>query len=171
LLKSYLLLKNRHKKVDYIKSYFPSKVKYYNQELKNYFEDFIYEEYSVETLKNQDIIFFDPDNGIEVPSMKNTEKYKFVSYRLLVKFWNLGKSLIIYQHERGNKEKTNEKINILYNLINRSSNIITVRKSNVAFICIIQGDKHYIVKDELMNFIRNREYKIENWEGTGDICL
>jgi hypothetical protein len=166
-----LLLKNRHKKVDYIKSYFPKKTKYYSHELEHYYKDFIYEENSIETLKNQDIIFFDPDNGIEVSSMKNAEKYKYVSYRLLVKFWNLGKSLIVYQHERGNKGKTNEKIKILYDLINKSANIITVKKSNVTFICIIQGDKHYIIKDEIVDFLKNNEYRIESWEGTGDIIL
>jgi len=131
--------------------------------------DFIYEEEAIMELKNQDIIFFDPDNGIEVPSMKNSEKYKFVTYRLLVKFWNLGKSLIIYQHEGRNKGQTNEKIKILYDLINRQANIIIVKKGNVTYICVIQGGNHYIVKDELVNFRKNKEYEIINWNGTGDI--
>jgi len=164
-----LLEQYRHKNVKHIKSYFPKNTKYYDQKLENYFMDFIYEEEAIIELKNQDIIFFDPDNGIEVPSMKNSDKYKFVTYRLLVKFWNLGKSLIIYQHEGRNKGQTNEKIKILYDLINRQANIITVKKGNVTYICVIQGGNHYIVKDELVNFRKNKEYEIINWNGTGDI--
>jgi len=104
-----------------------------------------------------------------VPSMKNSEKYKFVTYRLLVKFWNLGKSLIIYQHEGRNKRQTDEKIEILYGLIERRANIITVNKGNVTYICVIQGGEHYIIKYELVNFSKNKEYEIVNWHGTGDI--
>jgi len=159
----------RHKDVKYIKPYFPKNTRYYDQKLENYFMDFIYEDKAIEELKNQDIIFFDPDNGIEVPSMKNSEKYKFVTYRLLVKFWNLGKSLIIYQHEGRDKRKTDEKIEILYDLIERRANIITVKKGNVTYICVIQGGEHYIIKDELVYFRKNKEYEIANWHGTGDI--
>jgi len=164
-----LLVKNRHKNVKHIKPYFPNKTKYFDKILENYFMDYIYEDDAIEALKTQDIIFFDPDIGIEIQSMTNSEKYKYITYRLLVKFWNLGKSLIIYQHERGDPKKTDEKINILYNLINRQANIITVKRDNVTYICVIQGDIHYIIKDELVNFIKNKEYKIINWNDTGDI--
>jgi len=164
-----ILEQHRHKSLKYIKPYFPKNTKYYDQKLEHYFMDFIYEEKAIEELKDQDIIFFDPDNGIEVSSMKNNEKYKFITYRLLVKFWNLGKSLIIYQHEGRNKGQTDEKIKILYDLIKRQANIITVRKGNVTYICVIQGGVHYIIKDELVNFKRNKEYEIVNWHGTGDI--
>jgi hypothetical protein len=164
-----LLKQYRHKSVKYIESYFPKNTKYYDQKLENYYKDFIYEENAIDKLKNQDIIFFDPDNGIEVPSMKNNEKYKFVTFRLLVRFWDLGKSLIIYQHEGRNKGKTDEKIKIFYDLIERHANIITVKKGNVTYICVIQGDRHYIMKDELVNFRKNKEYKIVNWHNTGDI--
>ena len=164
-----LLVKNRHKNVKHIKPYFPNKTKYFDKILENYFMDYIYEDDAIEALKTQDIIFFDPDIGIEIQSMANSEKYKYVTYRLLIKFWNLGKSLIIYQHERGDPKKTDEKINILYNLINRQANIITVKRDNVTYICVIQGDIHYIIKDELVNFIKNKEYKIINWNDTGDI--
>jgi hypothetical protein len=164
-----LLVKNRHKNVKHIKPYFPNKTKYFDKILENYFMDYLYEDDAIEALKTQDIIFFDPDIGIEIQSMTNSEKYKYVTYRLLVKFWNLGKSLIIYQHERGDPKKTDEKINILYDLINRQANIITVKRDNVTYICVIQGGEHYIMKDELVNFRKNEEYKIINWQETGDI--
>jgi len=164
-----LLIKYRHKGVKYIKPYFPKKTKYYEQELDNNIDNKIYEEEAIKILKYQDIIFFDPDTGIEVPSMKKSEKYKYITYELILKFWNMGKSLIIYQHTRGNNVKTNEKVKKIYDLLNQMVNIILVKKSNVVYICLIQGDKHFIVKDELMKFIQNKEYKIENWEGTGDI--
>ena len=166
-----LLVQYRHKDVKYIKPYFPENTKYYDQKLENYYMDFIYEEKAIEELKSQDIIFFDPDNGIEVSSMKNNEKYKFVTYRLLVKFWDLGKSLIIYQHEGRNKGQTDEKIKILYDLIKGCANIIKVKKGNVTYICVIQGKEHSIDKDELVNFRKNKEYEVINWHGTGDIIV
>jgi hypothetical protein len=156
--------------VKYIKPYFPSKTRYYDCLHKEYFKDFVYDEEAVSKLKNQDVIFFDPDNGIEVASTTNKKKYKFVSYRLLYNFWKLGKSLIIFQYEGRIKGQTNEKIRILYNLIGKQANVITAKKGNVTFICMIQGKEHYIIKDELIKFRENKEYKIENWEGTGDIC-
>ena len=47
-----------------------------------------------------DLVFFDPDNGIEVPSRpfgrKNSEKY--VYWGELTEFWKSNCSLLIYQH-------------------------------------------------------------------------
>jgi hypothetical protein len=160
--------KNRNVKC--IKSYFPAKTHYYDCLHEDYFKDFIYEEEAISKLKNQDIIFFDPDNGIEVSSTDNRSKFKYISYRLLYKFWSLGKSLIIYQHADRQKDSIEEKIMILYNLIGKEANVITVKKGQVTYICMIQGNKHYIMKDELVEFRGNKEYTIENWKGTGDIC-
>jgi len=164
-----LLVKYRHKDIKYIEPYFPKKTKYYKTLLKEYYLEHIYEDEAIEWLKTQDIIFFDPDNGIEVKTMTNEEKNKFVTYRLLIKYWNMGKSLIIYQHERGNRHQTEEKIKILFELVKKQANVIKVIKGSVTFICFIQGDKHYIVKDEIARFKQNKEYTIENWNNTGDI--
>jgi len=172
-----LLLENRHKGVKYIKPYFkknlPKKTEYYEEELKNDIENNVYEEKAIDKLKNKDIIFFDPDTGIEVSGMKKNEKYKYVTYQLLVEFWRRGKSLIIYQHIRIDNEKTYEwlvkKVRKLYDAINQEANVILVKTKKVYYICFIQGDKHYIILDELARLNQKEIYTIENWEGTGDI--
>jgi len=54
----------------------------------------------LEHLKYADLVFFDPDNGIEVKSLpygrKKSNKYVFLNE--LKAHWECGKSLLIYQH-------------------------------------------------------------------------
>jgi hypothetical protein len=154
----------------YFSKHLRHEIAFFSEPHVDYSNDFLYEQEAVNCLSYQDIIYFDPDNGIEVPSTNNKNKYKYVSYRLLQRFWQMEKSLIIYQHADHQKDSLEEKIRILYNLIGKKANVITVKKGQVTYICMIQGDKHYIMKDELVEFKKNKEYKIENWKGTGDIC-
>jgi hypothetical protein len=60
-----------------------------------------------------DVVFFDPDNGLEIKSCgelcKKAKKYVF--YKELEKYYKAGKSLIIYQHRtRENSEKYGDRI-------------------------------------------------------------
>jgi hypothetical protein len=54
----------------------------------------------IRTARESDIVFLDPDNGLEVKSVlygrKNSSKYLF--WRELKALWSEGKSLLIYQH-------------------------------------------------------------------------
>jgi len=47
-----------------------------------------------------DIVFFDPDNGIEIPSKPIGRKgsSKFVAWNEIKGVWNSGCSILIYQH-------------------------------------------------------------------------
>lgn len=58
--------------------------------------------------KNCDLIFLDPDNGLEVKSKrygrKNSSKYLY--WREVEALWNSGKSLLIYQHFTREKRTT-----------------------------------------------------------------
>jgi hypothetical protein len=47
-----------------------------------------------------DIVFFDPDNGLEIKSRPYGQKYssKFLYWREVETLWESGKSLLIYQH-------------------------------------------------------------------------
>lgn len=47
-----------------------------------------------------DVVFFDPDNGIEISSVdkKHPKAGKFVFWDELREFWNRGQSLIVYHH-------------------------------------------------------------------------
>jgi len=55
-----------------------------------------------------DLVFFDPDNGLEVKSTAyhHDKGAKFAFYRELLPFWERGQSLVIYQHR--NRHETAE---------------------------------------------------------------
>ncbi|MBI9080289.1 MAG: hypothetical protein JEY79_11190 [Pseudodesulfovibrio sp.] len=55
---------------------------------------------ALQVFKDCDLVFCDPDNGIEVSSAgKRTQKhFKYIYWDELERLWNNGKSLIIYQH-------------------------------------------------------------------------
>lgn len=165
-----ILNKHRSQSVKFIKPYFSPKTVYYERLHKYYANDLNYEEECIEKLKKQDIIFFDPDNGIEVESTTNAKRYKYVSFRILQRFWHLGKSSIIYQHDSRTKGQLDNKIRTLYDLIGKSANVIVVKKGNVSYICFIQSREHFITLDHLAQFRENEEYTVINWEGTGDIA-
>ncbi len=53
---------------------------------------------SCEYLKNCDVFFLDPDNGIETKSCTRKKLPKYVLIDEIEKYYKYGKSLIIYQH-------------------------------------------------------------------------
>lgn len=168
--------KNNNRYVRNIESYLNQHirhgVKYFTELHTQDSNEFEYEENSVKQLDSQDFIFFDPDNGIEVASTSNKNKYKYVSYRLLQRFWELGKSLIIYQHNDRTQNGLDKKIEKLYGLLNKEPNINIVKKRNVNYICVINGSieaEHYISLDILAQLQYSKVYKVENWRGTGGI--
>ena len=63
--------------------------------------------YSLEQLTNCDIIFLDPDNGLEVKSYPKTSKrhVKYLYYDEVEQYLQDGKSVIIYQHHDRKTDK------------------------------------------------------------------
>lgn len=78
----------------------------------------------LEKLQHADILFFDPDNGIEVSSYKrtSTKGIKFVYYNEIIDYYNRGQSLIIYNH----RDRSTDKIYL--NKIKNISNYINADK-------------------------------------------
>jgi hypothetical protein len=123
---------------------FPSTV-FYNPILK---DDAVQREQYFSNMYNLfqdvDLIFFDPDNGLEVKSkllgQKDSSKYLYWSE--VVKCYKAGHSILIYQHFI--REDRNKFISrILENISTKtgSKNTISFRTSNVVFFLICQ-DKH-----------------------------
>lgn len=54
----------------------------------------------LQRLRSCDILFFDPDNGIETASLKKSDfrAGKYVFWREIEQAWDAGKSLVIYNH-------------------------------------------------------------------------
>ncbi len=65
-----------------------------------------------ESFKDAEVIFLDPDNGLQIDSCPEHHKRanKYVFYNDLRQYYNQGKSLIVYQHRtRENEEKYGER--------------------------------------------------------------
>ncbi|MFH1913854.1 MAG: hypothetical protein ABIK45_06240 [Pseudomonadota bacterium] len=76
-----------------------------------------------QALKDCDLAFCDPDNGIEVPSAsKRTKKhFKYIYWNELKSLWDDGKSLIIYQHMHMGKphlSQLNERVSNIVEVLN-----------------------------------------------------
>jgi hypothetical protein len=55
---------------------------------------------------NSDLIFFDPDNGIEVKSTNSKNKHKYIMWDDIKTAFDSGKSVLVYQHySRMNRDK------------------------------------------------------------------
>jgi hypothetical protein len=159
----YDLIKNsRNKNINNIKHFFKNNTRYYDTLLVDNCNVKIYEEEAFTKLKKLNVVFFDPDNGIEVKSTNKKNLFKYLSYDLIKKFWNNGNSLIIYQHSDRIKDSLNKKIIQLENHLNceKIRNIEIIKIKNVYYIFIIQKND-FDLRDILANFLNhNEEYKI-----------
>lgn len=100
-----------------------------------YFEEFL------NFANNADLIFFDPDNGLEINSIPRgrIKSSKYIYLSELENFYRLGKSLLIYQHfPRVNREQyTSSLASKIFYLINAPS-IFMFITSHVLFLLIPQ---------------------------------
>jgi len=161
ILEKSILNNNRNTK--YIENgYFNNDTIFYNSVYEKYFLDGVYEEKAFNNLINQDIIFFDPDNGIEVPSTKAIDKLKYVQYRTILKYWNNKKSMIIFQFRDFVSNSIKDKRNKLIECLKCSKNNIKIIKiENVYYFCLI-NNKHKKLFKSISDFINyNKELKYE----------
>ena len=123
-----------------------------------FFSDFIplkterinWHQKSLSVLSNSDIVFYDPDNGLEVKSRSFNSIYapKYVFFQETRETWQTGKSIVIYQHTNRNGSLQNQvtyRINQLKNQLSISEDKISVVKSGHGtsrFYLIIKQDQH-----------------------------
>lgn len=111
--------------------------------------------------KNCDIIFFDPDNGFEIKSVKKTYKKapKYVFYDDLAQYLSNGHSLIVYQHLDHSKDCYSRKLKeINENFNNHFSFYLSFNYiSHRAYFFIL--NKHH---KNIVNIIENGFLKT-NW--------
>jgi len=104
----------------------------------SYFESF------AEFSRNCDLIFFDPDNGIEVKSRKYGYKdsSKYLYWNELEQFFANNHSILVYQHFRREKRDTFiEKMARKMKATTGAETIYALRTSNVVFFLLVQS-KH-----------------------------
>lgn len=132
--------------------YFTKNTKFYGEKHEKFHMEYLYEISAFYELRNQDIIFFDPDTGIEMPSKKLSERYKYISYRILSKYWNENKTLIIFQHKDHQiKTLEDKKGKIIECLKCNKNDILMVNSKKVNYICVI-NKKHTELKNSIREF-------------------
>ena len=107
-----------------------------------------------------DLVFFDPDNGMEVQSKpigrKNSNKYLY--WQEAINFYNHGKSLLIYQHfpRRLRDLFINEIINAIQDRIIGSA-VHTFRTPDVLYILVCHPLHSQIIQNNINLF------RTSNW--------
>jgi hypothetical protein len=107
---------------------------------------------SLTNLKNTDIIFLDPDNGIQTEKVKKTQSKanKYVFKDEIKQYYDSDKSLIIYNHkDHKPRDEYNTKISGIRNYLNILNDIQVIRFKRVSvrdFIFLIQKDHHSLIE-------------------------
>jgi hypothetical protein len=110
----------------------------------------------VDLARGCELVFFDPDNGIEVKSKPYGRKdsSKFLYWREIERLWSAGHSLLIYQHfPRVKRDAFVE--NKAHQLTERTHapEIISFRTSRVVFFLVPQADR--------LEFFEERSEEVE----------
>ena len=106
-----------------------------------------------------DTIFFDPDNGIEVPSCKygNRRSSKYIYWREIERVYNSNKNILIYQHFPFINHKIFvKKIVKQCQSKLKGAEVIPIMTKNVLFIFITHNSKELIEKLKI---------KLDTWKG------
>jgi hypothetical protein len=93
----------------------------------------------LDVLSNSSLLFFDPDNGIEVPSKRfgYKDSSKYVYWKELTETWKHGKSLLVYQHfpRKDRKEYISERVREM-ELRLPDSIVMPIGSTNVIFLLV-----------------------------------
>lgn len=114
-----------------------------------------------ENATDVDLIFLDPDNGLEVKSKAYGSKRssKYLYWREIEELWTSGKSLLIYQHFiREKREKFIQRMLKALRGATPGSTVQAFSTANVVFLMALQPE-HRQWHAPIMNTVR------ENWEG------
>ncbi len=119
-----------------------------------------YHKRAMESARGCDLVFFDPDNGIEVKSKpygrKDSSKYLY--WNEIERFWDAGHSLLIYQHFPRVKRAPFIEAKA-HQLMERTGapEVISFRTSHVVFFLVPQTDRS--------GFFRKRSEEVERTWG------
>lgn len=129
-------------------TYFESPLDPRPDERKGYFEAMR------EQFASRDVVFFDPDNGMEVPSCRygRSRSEKYVYYDELRHTYDSGKSIVVYQHfPRIERQEYLQQRSLALVRRTGTSRVVSLSTSFVAFFVLIQK-KHVLMVDLLREF-------------------
>lgn len=120
---------------------------------KNWFKE------SLSQLKGADIIFLDPDNGVQTDKVRKTQikAIKYVFRDEIKEYYELGKSFIIYNHrDRNSKSEYNRKIRDSLGQIKFL--VLRFKRFQVRhFIFLIQKDHRDLI-EQTIDYLRKEPY-------------
>ena len=96
-------------------------------------------------IDNSFLVFLDPDNGLEVPSVNHNSKNsrKYVYFSELRKFWNNGNQFLIYQHypRAPRTEYLTKRFIEIRERLKQVGTIFALSTSHAAFIFVTKQEK------------------------------
>jgi hypothetical protein len=108
---------------------------------------------------NMDLVFFDPDNGIEVPSAPKTRRNskKYIYWEELRETWESGLSLLVYQHFcREKRDLFIERLSDEFKRRLGSFEVHAIRTAHVIFFLVPQPQHSEILAERV-------QYAAEHW--------
>ncbi len=117
--------------------------------------------------KNTDLVFLDPDNGLEIKSKPYGRKYssKFLFWREVTSLWESGNSLLIYQHFiRENRVNFIQRMleTLSENTVN--SFIEAFSTPHVAFLLALQPKHQHFHGAIIESVQKNWSGQIKHWD-------
>jgi hypothetical protein len=117
---------------------------------------------SLPRLNNADIIFLDPDNGIQTDKVSKTriKAIKYVFNDEIKRYYELGKSLIIYNHrDRNPKPKYDKKITDLSVQTNcNGTRVLRFKRVSVRDYIFLMQKEHQDLLDRTINHLTREPY-------------
>jgi len=115
--------------------------------------------------KDSDLVFFDPDKGIEIPSCKSGKRSssKYIYWKEIEKIWEMEKDILIYQHFRRYEEHYPFALELIEKCQRRLSNvkIVPFVTRDVLFLFLTRKSNDVISNIKAMVFSKwENEFKI-----------
>lgn len=148
----------------------PSNTIFFSEEIPLETKRFEWHDKSLQSLKECDVIFYDPDNGLEINSIGklHPKAVKYVYFDEIRETYKNGKSIVIYQHTNRSTNANNQ-INIR---VDQLSDCLSINKKDIRvvlsssgttrYFLIIKQPKHAENIDSNSNFPNNKYLKIVN---------
>ena len=113
----------------------------------------------MEILKAADIIYLDPDNGIQPKNMDESDKnsIKYALYREIRKYYSLGKTVIVYNHyDRSPLDKYKNRIYELKKVVPESKiEVIKFKRYFIRHYVFLVQDKHTNLIEQVIDKLTN----------------
>lgn len=110
---------------------------------------------SIKALDNSNVIFCDPDNGIETLSLSKTsnESVKYVYINEIEKMLDAGHSVVVYNHrDRSKEDDYKAKIKRIYSILNRQISLRIIRFNRYSvrdYIFFIQKEHEPLINRQI----------------------